>query len=43
MAAKTSKKTDIYKLYADALASLNKKQYPKTQEASLSNQRELPH
>ncbi len=32
MAAKTSKKTDIYKLYADALASLNKKQYPKTQK-----------
>ena len=32
MAAKTSKKADIYKLYADALASLNKKQYPKTQK-----------
>ena len=32
MAAKTSKKTDIYKLYADALASLNKKQYPKMQK-----------
>ena len=32
MAKKTTKKTDIYKLYTDALAALHKKQYPKTQK-----------
>ena len=42
MATKTSKKADIYKLYADALASLNKKQYPKTQKLLSQIKQDFP-
>ena len=42
MVAKTSKKADIYKRYADALALLNKKQYPKTQKLLSQIKQDFP-